>query len=287
MGIIDRDWYHEARREREEGKGLKAQVSSRQAARSRSARQYPSVWLLAGLVVALLVLLLSRDDEHLEGLNLQGAKRAIKSALSHLTTTAKTVLPPSSVVPPRTMEGPPLRLTERDDVSGSRARTLELVLFPSPTGNFYADGTINGQDVIFMVDTGASYVSVPERFRSRLKLSRGQYFQMHTASDVVGNYTTQIDALSIGPIHLQGVKGNLNPRSPDDFVLLGMSALRNLELTHANGRLILRQTLTVANQAQRIAHSEVAPPRFKRHLSACMGPDRVIDNRVVACMEGD
>jgi len=117
----------------------------------------------------------------------------------------------------------------------------EVVLQQNFQGHYVAPGTINGHPVVFLLDTGATTVSVPAALGPRLELSPGPAQPVSTANGVITVYTTRIDDLGLGPIHLRGVRAHLNPRMDGDVVLLGMSAMRQLELVQRGETLTLRQ----------------------------------------------
>ena len=54
-------------------------------------------------------------------------------------------------------------------------------------------------------------------------------------------YDTVLDSLQIVDIQLTYVPGIINPGDRSETVLLGMSALKQLEFSHRDGWLILRQ----------------------------------------------
>ena len=107
-------------------------------------------------------------------------------------------------------------------------------------GHYVTTGQINGEDVVFLVDTGATNVSVPAAIAQQLGLRKGQPRQMQTANGVVTAYGTVIDELQIGDIRLQNVQGNINPGMTDDDILLGMSVLKQLEFTQRGDTLTLK-----------------------------------------------
>lgn len=117
----------------------------------------------------------------------------------------------------------------------------EIVLQSSRYGHYIASGKINNSPVVFLVDTGASFVSVPEKIAKKLNLKKGLSYQTQTAAGVVTVYETRLDEVSIGDIKLYDVKASINPHNPDDEILLGMSFLRRLEVTHKDGQLTIRQ----------------------------------------------
>jgi len=117
----------------------------------------------------------------------------------------------------------------------------ELVLKRNRAGHYVAPGTINGQPVVFLVDTGATLVSVPAHLGAALGLAPGAAQQALTANGPVTVRATVIDELGLGPFRVSAVRGHLNPgMRDDDQVLLGMSVLRQLEFTQRGDTLILR-----------------------------------------------
>ena len=117
----------------------------------------------------------------------------------------------------------------------------EVRLRQNPSGHYVATGMINGVAVRFLLDTGATNVSVPERVAKKLKLKVGHAEQVETANGTITTYFTRLDRVDLGTIHLNGVRAHINPHMDSDEILLGMSFLRNLELVQRDGSLTLRQ----------------------------------------------
>lgn len=116
----------------------------------------------------------------------------------------------------------------------------ELVLDANRAGHYTLTGTINGQSVPFLLDTGASNVVIPGDIADALKLKRGRAGYASTANGTIEVYQTQINELNIGPIRLRNVRADINPHMSGD-ILLGMSALRSLEMIHRDDQLLIRQ----------------------------------------------
>ena len=116
----------------------------------------------------------------------------------------------------------------------------ELVLKRSRDGHYVFPGTINGRPVNFLLDTGATLVSVPAHLAGELRLKSGAYQQSITANGTVATRATRVDALAFGPFDLRDVPASLNPGMAGDQVLLGMSVLKHLEFTQRGDTLILR-----------------------------------------------
>ena len=118
----------------------------------------------------------------------------------------------------------------------------EVKLARNRYGHYLAPGEINGRPALFMLDTGATEVVIPATLAAALGLARGQPSQARTANGTITVYRTTLDTLRIGPLTLHNVRASLNPRMrADDDILLGMSALKHLELSARDGLLTLRQ----------------------------------------------
>jgi aspartyl protease family protein len=116
----------------------------------------------------------------------------------------------------------------------------ELVLKRSGDGHYVFPGTINNRPVSFLLDTGATLVSVPADLADELRLDAGAPQRSITANGTVDTRATRIDVLAFGPFVLRGVPANLNPGMAGDQVLLGMSVLKHLEFTQRGDTLVLR-----------------------------------------------
>lgn len=116
----------------------------------------------------------------------------------------------------------------------------EVVLDRNRSGHYVAPGQINGQPVTFLVDTGATHVSVPESLAGRLGLERGREQRSMTANGVISVYATRLNSVRLGNIELRNVQASINPFMPEDTVLLGMSFMQHLELIQRDGQLTLR-----------------------------------------------
>jgi len=117
----------------------------------------------------------------------------------------------------------------------------EVVLQSSTHGHYVATGKINDTEVTFLIDTGASYVSVPEDVAKKVGLKKGAEMLVSTANGTVAVYATNLDEVSIGEIKLYDIKADINSHMDGDEILLGMSFLRNLSYTHEADQLTIRQ----------------------------------------------
>ncbi len=117
----------------------------------------------------------------------------------------------------------------------------ELLLTRNRAGHYVASGSINGEAVVFMLDTGATDVAIPGPVAKRLRLKQGKAMIYQTANGPVRVYATVLDDVSLDNISLQGVRASINPAMHQQEVLLGMSFLKHLEFTQRGNTLTLRQ----------------------------------------------
>jgi len=99
-------------------------------------------------------------------------------------------------------------------------------------GHFTADGQVNGQPVRFVVDTGASLVSVPVSEAQRLSLDyqKGQKARMNTANGATTGYLVKLDTVKVGGVTLHGVDAVVIEGTGFGSPLLGMSFLNRMNM---------------------------------------------------------
>ncbi|MEP0177190.1 MAG: TIGR02281 family clan AA aspartic protease [Paraglaciecola sp.] len=127
-----------------------------------------------------------------------------------------------------------------DPISSTLSNGVEVRLKQNRAGHYVTGGAINGQPVVFLLDTGATQVSVPMHQAQQLGLQLGRAARVQTANGSVQVAQTSINRLSIGDIQLFDVAAHLNPAVKSDEILLGMSALKQLEFTQKGEWLILK-----------------------------------------------
>ncbi|WP_100656572.1 retropepsin-like aspartic protease family protein [Alteromonas flava] len=117
---------------------------------------------------------------------------------------------------------------------------VEVRLEQNRAGHYVASGTINNQPVVFLLDTGATDVSIPAHLASELGLTPERKAYAQTANGIVMIAETTIRSITLGDIQLTDVAANLNPGMQSDKILLGMSFLRQIEFTQKGNELVLR-----------------------------------------------
>jgi aspartyl protease family protein len=111
----------------------------------------------------------------------------------------------------------------------------EVVLVRDPGGMFVAEGEINGRAVTLVVDTGATWVAISSERARRigLRYRKDRPVKVETASRVETAYLTTLETVRLGGIVRSGVDAIITPGKHPDVVLLGMSFLSGLSITHA------------------------------------------------------
>ena len=113
------------------------------------------------------------------------------------------------------------------------------ILQRSSGGHYLARGRVNNEKVVFLVDTGATTVAVPQELASELSLIPGQEVTALTANGMSNAYTTIISSLQLGNIIEYDVEAVLVPNFPGGQILLGMSFLERLDFSQRGDTLIL------------------------------------------------
>ncbi|MEP0356712.1 MAG: TIGR02281 family clan AA aspartic protease [Paraglaciecola sp.] len=127
-----------------------------------------------------------------------------------------------------------------EPISSTLNNGTEVRLKQNRSGHYVTGGAINGQPVVFLLDTGATQVSIPMHLAQQLSLRKGRGARVQTANGSVQVAQTNIERLSIGDIQLLNVAAHLNPAVSSNEILLGMSALKQLEFTQKGEWLTLK-----------------------------------------------
>ncbi|MDR9435689.1 MAG: TIGR02281 family clan AA aspartic protease, partial [Thiohalophilus sp.] len=111
-------------------------------------------------------------------------------------------------------------------------------------GMYFGSGSINGQSVSFIVDTGASAISMNEAQARRLGLDFrviGDPIRVSTANGIARAYKVTLDRVKVGDIQLNNVTGIVHEGGSPQVILLGMSFLGQLEMQRDGERLVLKK----------------------------------------------
>ena len=123
-------------------------------------------------------------------------------------------------------------------IASAKLVSGEIVIPRSRDGHYYVRGAINGHPVDFMVDTGASTVSISRDIARNVDLPRGMPVNFLTANgevmgEIVSRQTIEaggiiVEDLSVGV----GIQGNM--------ALLGQNFLRRVDVLQSDDKMVLR-----------------------------------------------
>lgn len=120
--------------------------------------------------------------------------------------------------------------------SGAQAHLM------SNGGTYSVSGSINGRMTSFLVDTGASYVTM-SAYRAQslgLDFSNARKVMVNTANGKTTAHVFRVKSVMIGGIELKDIDAAVIHNMPDEKVLLGMSYLSKVEMEQKNGLMILK-----------------------------------------------
>lgn len=108
-------------------------------------------------------------------------------------------------------------------------------------GHFWVDGEINGHDVKFLVDSGATMTTIGSATaeHANVAVSPGRDQLVRTGNGVVRVSSGYADQLKIGSIERDGMR--LHVAQGEDLNVLGMNFLSSLERWGVEGRWLVLQ----------------------------------------------
>jgi aspartyl protease family protein len=121
------------------------------------------------------------------------------------------------------------RISMGDAGGGSQSATLTA----DARGHFFATATVNGISVRFLVDTGASVItlSAADALRAGVPYRNAAKGLLQTANGVVAAYRVKLDTVSLGRITLHNVDGVvIDSDMMGGVALLGLSFLNRTEM---------------------------------------------------------
>lgn len=118
-----------------------------------------------------------------------------------------------------------------------------LQIYPDSIGMYYTDGEINGHATRFLVDTGATFVTMSGRKARALDIDyrSGTPSTAQTASAVVPVWQIRLDIVSVGGIEARNVDATIIVGDQPSEVLLGNSFLKHTHMQKAGSVLELKK----------------------------------------------
>jgi aspartyl protease family protein len=105
-------------------------------------------------------------------------------------------------------------------------------------GHYYLSGTVNGFPVVFMVDTGAQYTSLPANLARNAGIRAARVTPFDTAAGRERGGLTAANAVTVGPFTVPNTPVAVMERL--SIPLLGMDVLNRFQVFYAGGVMVLR-----------------------------------------------
>ncbi len=108
-------------------------------------------------------------------------------------------------------------------------------------GHFRVKGSINGQSVTFMVDTGASSVSVTEALAEKAGLQGGERARFRTANGEREGRIVVADEVKVASLTVRNLRVGTGYTGEDvEDALLGQNFLRHFDVQMSGDQMLLR-----------------------------------------------
>ncbi len=126
--------------------------------------------------------------------------------------------------------------------TASEGTGSQIVLTAGSGGHFFAQGSINGRAVEFVVDTGATYIALGQAEADRIGLpyKTGRRSMVGTANGQVAVWRVSLASVRIGDVQVYDVDATVLP-APLPHVLLGNSFLTRFQMRRENDQLTLQK----------------------------------------------
>jgi len=136
----------------------------------------------------------------------------------------------------------PLRVGQHAIGAASPDGSGKITMTADGQGHFFTTGTINGTSVRFVVDTGATMISLgaTDARRIGLDFNRGEKMLSQTANGQTVVSKLQLDTVQLGDITLHGIDAVIH-QTDMPIALLGMSFLNRMEMQRDGSTMTLKK----------------------------------------------
>ena len=129
-------------------------------------------------------------------------------------------------------------------MSYQKPKSVKEQIFVNAYGMYKTHGSINGQSVRFLVDTGATSVAMSEPAAKRLGIAYrldGQPTQTFTASGVAKAWRVILKTVTVGSLKQRQIEAVVIEGNHPTEILLGMTFLERLKVEKEAGVMTLEQ----------------------------------------------
>jgi aspartyl protease family protein len=136
----------------------------------------------------------------------------------------------------------PLRVGQHAIGAAAADGSGKVIMTADNQGHFYTTGTVNGVSVRFLVDTGATMISLgaSDARRIGLDFNRGQKGMTQTANGQSAVSKVQLDTVRVGDMTLHNVDALIH-QTEMPMALLGMSFLNRMEMQRDGSTMTLKK----------------------------------------------
>lgn len=128
-------------------------------------------------------------------------------------------------------------LTEAADTDKKADKGPELKLKQNGSGHYLTEGNVDGRPVIFVVDTGASHLSLPEKDAHDAQIYCDKNIDINTANGKSSSCTATAKRLQFGPFVVENVELVIAPNLTQP--LLGMNILQLFKIAQDKGEMTI------------------------------------------------
>lgn len=128
----------------------------------------------------------------------------------------------------------------RTEATGAPVRAGETLRIPMAIdGHFWVDGSINGHQLRFLVDSGATVTTIGEKTarRSEVEIDPGHQRVVRTGNGLVRVGVGRAERLAVGPIERRNQ--SVHVAQGEELAVLGMNFLSSLDRWGVEGRWLI------------------------------------------------
>lgn len=121
--------------------------------------------------------------------------------------------------------------------SWGTASGAPFIMKQGVNGHYFVDGIVNNHKLNFVIDTGASLITLPQKFANMAGIQCQHDAISHTANGITRSCTTTIQTLQFGNFTLKNVEAMIAPNL--DQPLMGMNVLKQFRVEQNSGEMRL------------------------------------------------
>ena len=132
------------------------------------------------------------------------------------------------------IDGVQTKLSMNQSIQGNfkAAERKKSRIYPDSLGMYFVQGRINGYATPFLVDTGATYVTMSSQHAKKVGIDylKGRLSYSQTATETVPVWQVKLNSITVGGIRLSNIEASVIEGPQPATVLLGNSFLSRTQL---------------------------------------------------------